>query len=653
MSKRFLIMLLLITGIIAANATAQIDPATVTTGHVYLFDNVSGSQVPDDSANSNTGTIVGNPQVVDGLSGKALQFDGIDDGVNIPDSQYINVTGGPFPNRTVIAVFNCADVTKQEKQTVFEEGGRTRGLTIYVFDGEVYVGGWNRAEYNWNPGSWLSAPIGSNEWHAVAFVIRDGGEAQEENKFEMWMDGVLIGKAPGGQIHNHSNDNAIGYTLQNNVFHDDSGSGNGWYFEGIIDELWILNDALTPAQLGTIGPRPTKAKNPVPANEAIDVLRDGILTWEASKFAQTHDVYFGTAFDDVNNAGRGNPMDVLASQDQTATTYDPGRLELGQTYYWRVDEVNGPPDYTVYQGDVWSFMTEPVGYAIENITTSASSSQPSREPENTVNGSGMDDSGLLHGKEGDNNMWLSDAAGPQPAWIEYEFDKVYSLHEMWVWNANESMEPVIGFGFKDVTIEYSTNGTDYMTLGTTHEFARGTGMPYYAHNTTIDFGGVGAKYVRLTANSNWGGILPQFGLSEVRFLYIPVQAREPYPPDGATDVSIGTIPEPVDVVLGFRAGREAATHDVYLSTDEQAVIDGTAPVTTVTEASYGPLSVDLGQTYYWRVDEVNEAETPTTWQGDIWDFTVQEYFVVDDFESYNELDPADPNSNRIFLTWLD
>ncbi|MHC4633519.1 MAG: hypothetical protein ACYS9C_19910, partial [Planctomycetota bacterium] len=241
MSKRFLITLLLITGIIAANATAQINPATVTTGHVYLLDNVSGGQVPDDSANSNTGVIVGNPQVVDGLNGKALQFDGIADGVNIPDSQYINITGGPFPNRTVVAVFNCANVYKQEKQTVFEEGGRTRGLTIYVFDGKVYVGGWNRAEYNWTPGSWISTPIGSNEWHAVALIIRNGGEAQEENKFEMWMDGVLIGKAPGGQIHNHSNDNSIGYTLQNNVFHDDSGSGNGWYFEGIIDEVWILN----------------------------------------------------------------------------------------------------------------------------------------------------------------------------------------------------------------------------------------------------------------------------------------------------------------------------------------------------------------------------------------------------------------------------
>ncbi|GAI31862.1 unnamed protein product, partial [marine sediment metagenome] len=41
------------------------------------------------------------------------------------------------------------------------------------------------------------------------------------------------------------------------------------------------------------------------------------------------------------------------------------------------------------------------------------------------------------------------------------------------------------------------NGTDYTTLGTTHEFARAPGAPDYAHNTTVDFGSAAAKYVRL------------------------------------------------------------------------------------------------------------------------------------------------------------
>ncbi len=393
----------------------------------------------------------------------------------------------------------------------------------------------------------------------------------------------------------------------------------------------------------------TSAADPSPADEATDVPRDVVLSWTPGMFAPAingHKVYFSENFNDVN--------DGIGGIAQSAESYTPAqRLDLATTYYWRVDEVNGPPDYTVYEGEVWSFTTEPVGYPIENVTATASSQAANRGPENTVNGSGLDESGLLHGKEGDDTMWLSDIAGPQPSWIEFEFDKVCKLHEMWVWNANDSLESMIGFGFKDVTIEYSVNGIDYTTVGTTHQFARAPGAPGYAHNTTIDFGGVSAKYVRLTANSNWGDILPQSGLSEVRFFYIPVRAREPRPADGQIDVSIGTVDKPIGVTLGFRAGREAAKHDVYFSADRQAVADGTAGVTTVTEASYGPLSLDLGKSYYWRVDEVNEAEATTMWQGELWEFTIQEYFAVDDFESYNDLNPEDPASKRIFMVWID
>ncbi|MHC4486955.1 MAG: discoidin domain-containing protein [Planctomycetota bacterium] len=274
--------------------------------------------------------------------------------------------------------------------------------------------------------------------------------------------------------------------------------------------------------------------------------------------------------------------------------------------------------------------------------TASSAHQADMGPENTINGSGLDENDL-HSVEA-TDMWLS-STEPLGAWIEYEFDKIYKLHEMWVWNSNQMIEPLIGFGFKDVTIEYSTNGTDYTTLGTTHEFARAPGAAGYAHNTTVNVGGLAAKYVRITPNTNWG-FLAQYGLSEVRFLYIPVRAREPSPDSGATNVN-------VDVILAFRAGREAAEHDVYFSSNEQAVIDGNAPVTTVTEASYGPLSLDLSNTYYWKVSEVNIAESPTTWDGDVWNFTTQEYFVVDDFESYNDLDPDDPESNRIFNVWID
>jgi len=388
------------------------------------------------------------------------------------------------------------------------------------------------------------------------------------------------------------------------------------------------------------------AMNPNPVDGVDDVPRDGlVLSWTPSESAISHDVYFGDDPDMVSNANRTNPMGVLLSEGQDPNTFALDRLNFNQSYYWRIDEVGGTPD-PIDRGQVWSFTVEPVSNSIpgENITATASSSEENKGPENTVNGSGLDESGLLHGNVGEGNMWLSSQDGVQPSWIEYEFDRLYKLHEMWVWNSNEGLEPLIGLGIKDVTIEYSANGTDYTTLGTTHEFAQAPGTIDYAHNTNVDFGGVAAKYVRLTANSNWGGILNQYGISEVRFFYIPVSAREPYPESSATDVD-------VDLTLGWRAGREAASHDVYVSTDANAL--SLAGSVTEPRLDTASLALILGQTYYWRVDEVNDAEIPATWQGDIWNFSTQEFLVVDDFEAYNDIPSGEPDSRLIYETWLD
>jgi hypothetical protein len=418
-------------------------------------------------------------------------------------------------------------------------------------------------------------------------------------------------------------------------------------FGGIVDEVAIWDNALTPDEvlavytLGPLALDPRNAGKPNPDDEATDVPRDDVvLSWTPGESANTHDIYLGTVFDDVNDAVLADAV----SPGQTATTYDSGRLEFGTTYYWRVDEVNAPPDSTVFKSDVWSFTTELFANPIDgnNITATASGSYAADQgPEKSINGSGLD-ANDLHSTEL-TEMWLS--GGEPNAWIQYELDKVHKLHQMLVWNHNGTMEPMVGYGCKDVTIEYSVDGTDYTTLAGVPEFAQAPAASDYEHNTTVDFNGVAAKYVRLTANSHWGDILPQSGLSEVRFFSIPVHAREPSPDSGATDVDM-------EATLSWRAGRDADTHDVYLSTDEQAVMDGTAPVNTVTGTS-DSASLDVDRTYYWRVNEVNDAETTTTWQGEIWNFTTPEYLVVDDFESYNEIPEGEEGSNIVYLTWID
>jgi hypothetical protein len=103
-----------------------------------------------------------------------------------------------------------------------------------------------------------------------------------------------------------------------------------------------------------------------------------------------------------------------------------------------------------------------------------------------------------------------------------------------------------------------------------------------------------------------------------------------------------------NVVLSWRAGRDAASHKVYFSSNSNAVISGAALVGTVGTNSYNLGPLELGRTYYWKIDEVNTAATPTTWQGDLWRFTTRDNFVVEDFESYTNSDP-----NIIRETWID
>ncbi len=422
----------------------------------------------------------------------------------------------------------------------------------------------------------------------------------------------------------------------------------GWgvaeWYDGMVDDLAIWDNVLTDAEVSTVytlGPIPRDRRlafNPGPADQATDVPMETVLQWGPGESAAAHDVYIGTVFNDVNTAARSSPL--LVSQGQADSTYDPpGRLAFGTTYYWRVDEVNAPPTSTIFKGSVWSFTTEPVAYPVDgkSIKATASSADLDQGPENTINNSGLTND--LH-SEDLKAMWLTAPDATGPAWIQYEFDRVLRLDHLWVWNHNGLLERMLGLGAKSVIIEYSTNGVDYTTLGTTHEFARAPGKAGYASNTTIDLGGIAAKYVKLTITSNWGGILTQYGLSEVRFFSVPVFARQPSPVSGAANVDI-------NAGVSWRAGREAIKHSVYLSTDKQAVIDGTVAAQTVTSTAYVP-ALNLASTYYWRVDEANEAKTPPVWQGDLWSFSTQTYAVVDDFESYTNDSP-----NRLFQAWID
>jgi len=605
------------------------------------------------------GTLVGGPAWTGGQFGSALSFDGADDYVLCIER---DGTGpGTYPEELMPETFAVSCWTKLNNFAYFssfvgngmDTGSDECGFFLYNY-------GWQNTDVGREFGLAIRTEAGmyyvdtpsvynTDTWYHLAATY-DGAEAN------IYVDGQLPAGAynpmnvggPMRWISSESGNYPERFTI--GVWLD---PGYELWIDGIIDDIGYWGRALTADEISTIysmgeplipPPNPVLAGDPVPPDKAKDVARDVVLRWTPGDYAPSvngHKVYLSDSFDDVINGAAGADRG-LTSNPEFGTANLPFVLDFDTTYYWRIDEANSTTGWD--EGNVWQFTVEPLANPIDgnNITVTASSLYAADQgPEKTINGSGLDANDLHSTEETD--MWLS--GGEPNAWIEYELDKVQKLHQMWVWNSNQTMESFLGLGFKDVTIDYSTNGTDYTTLAGVPEFAQAPGASDYAYNTEVDFNGVAAKYVRLTANSKWGVFMPQSGLSEVRFFSIPVHAREPGPDSGATDVD-------VEATLSWKAGRDADTHDVYLSSNEQAVIDGNVPVTNVAETNYGPLSLDLGTTYYWKINEVNEATT-TTWQGEIWNFTTQEYLVVDDFESYNEILDAEEGSNLVYLTWID
>ncbi len=129
----------------------------------------------------------------------------------------------------------------------------------------------------------------------------------------------------------------------------------------------------------------------------------------------------------------------------------------------------------------------------------------------------------------------------------------------------------------------------------------------------------------------------------------PGAAGSLQPANGAVDVQINS-------TLNWTPAASAVSHDLYLGTDKDAVRNATtaSPEFKGNKAlgseNYNPGKLSWHGDYYWRADAVY---TTGTIKGLVWNFTTANFLLVDDFESYNDVDPPDPNSNRIFESWID
>jgi hypothetical protein len=646
MCRKHLSLLLIIAAFLVAGSAVTLSAAALGPIACWKLDDATGTVASDSSGNGNNGILMEGPGVgstaegaeghgpnwVAGKVGGALSFDGVNDYVNLaPTNSGLPTLLAALTNSTFTAWANFQHIggNWQRIWELSDSGSNVMFLTPCQGTSGPMRFGINAAG---GAEQLVDASTGTlaSGWHHVTITIKQVTAGQ--STYTMYLDGVQVGQNANGTLTPSRAVGTAAFTrcwLARPRWQSDS------YYSGSIDDFEIFDKVLLPSEIQTVMLGDAGAAfNPRPEDGATDVVQDTVLGWTPGQFAHTHDVYFGTVFDDVNSAGRADPKGVLMAQGQDANTYTPtSLLELGQTYYWRVDEVNAPPtSATIFKGRTWSFTAEPVGYPITNITATASSFGAATGPQNTIDGSGL--TGNLHSTDS-KAMWLSTAA-VQSAWIRYDFDRVYKLHELWVWNQNTAYESFLGFGAKDTVIEYSPDGTNWTKLGD-FQFAQASGTDDYAHNTTVSFGGITAKSVRITISSSWIS-KKQTGLSEVRFFYIPASARNPDPASGSTNVS-------PSVTLSWRPGRGATSHNVYLGTDSNTVKAGTVAFGTTSTPSYAPPALQLGTTYYWKVDEIDAG---TAWSSDVWSFSTPEYVLVDDMESYDN-----NTGTRIFDTWVD
>jgi hypothetical protein len=361
---------------------------------------------------------------------------------------------------------------------------------------------------------------------------------------------------------------------------------------------------------------PNKAYDPSPPDGSRFVDPDIVLSWNPGWGAKFHTVYFDDDFDDVNNA--------TAGLSQAGKTYDPVQLEIGKVYYWRVDEFDGS---ATYKGDVWSFRTIRPGGGIRG---------------QYFRGTDLSGGPLVNRIDPEIDFdWADGSADPAlPAdgfsvrWtgeIELEFSETYTFYantddgvRLWV------NEQLIIDRWVDRRAPTEAKGTISLTGGRQYPLV----MEYY-ENT-----GNAVAQLSWESPSTPRQIVPQAALS------LPVKASGPSPRNGAA----GTRVTPV---LTWNAGDSAASHDVYFGADADGVKNATkASPEYKGSKSLGDESYDAGKlvwdtSYYWRIDEVNNASPDSPWVGNVWTFTTGDFLVVDDFETY------DIGNNEIWWSWKD
>jgi hypothetical protein len=460
--------------------------------------------------------------------------------------------------------------------------------------------------------------------------------------------------------------------------------GKTYYWR--VDEIEADGVTVHPGVVWSFTISAKFASSPVPADGAVLVDPNAMLSWTAGSGAMLHSIFLGT-----------DPAKLAAvSQMQAATAYDPPKLAFGKTYYWRVDEFG---ETGLITGEVWSFKVTPdIRITDPNLVGFWNFDEDEKSVAIDWSGHGRHGKilGEPNGVAGYNlNAWAFDGVDdcievPQVvgrdltlmAWIKAETPGAAGAtaragsgllwsdaagggdhYTMAVLGAKLAFETGPGnhntISMRDVvtgewthvaaTRSESTREVQLYVNGAADATGDHTGDRNVGSCSLIVIGAntLDSRYFRGAIDEvrAYDRVLSQ---SEVASLMRGnlLLAWNPSP-------SMGEI---VDVrstgPLTWSAGDEAAQHDVYLGTDRAAVEAARTASAGIYKGRQADITYALveplqwKQTYYWRVDEINADSTVA--RGRVWSFTVADYLVVDNFESYTNDSP-----NRVFQTWID
>jgi hypothetical protein len=188
---------------------------------------------------------------------------------------------------------------------------------------------------NWHRfGSWVDVGISPRvgEWQHIVYTF-DGTTARSyiDGNLHREASGFTFGPATGAHV----------------VFGAVEPDNNP--FNGTLDEVRIYDHALSPAEIKSLSAK-FGAGKPNPADGAVISQTSTALSWSPGTFADSHHVYFGDNYDAVYNGTGDTDKGV-----QTWAVYWAANLEMGKTYYWRIDEISATHPDSPWRGAIWSF----------------------------------------------------------------------------------------------------------------------------------------------------------------------------------------------------------------------------------------------------------------------------------------------------------